>query len=179
MFPISYFFNDVLTEVYGYSRSRKVVWAGFTALIFASIMSAVVVGLPPAPGWIHQEAYRIVFGQTPRIVIASLSAFFCGEFANSFVLAKMKILTKGRWLWSRTRASRSSDSTSAQAQPWSPSPMQPPPVRGWLASGHVKAVLGGEGADELFAGYAHLQAGSDRLYRWRRTGWPSTEPRAP
>lgn len=101
-FPISYFFNDVLTEVYGYARSRKVVWAGFSALIFASVMSAVVVGLPPAPGWTHQDAYRVVFGQTPRIVIASLSAFFCGEFANSFVLAKMKIYTEGKFLWTRT-----------------------------------------------------------------------------
>jgi len=101
-FPISYFFNDVLTEVYGYYRSRKVVWAGFTGLLFASIMAAVVVGLPPAPGWVHQQAYQIVFGQTPRIVIASLSAFFCGEFANSFVLAKMKIFTEGKFLWTRT-----------------------------------------------------------------------------
>jgi len=101
-FPISYFFNDVLTEVYGYSRSRKVVWAGFTALIFASVMASVVVSLPPAIGWTHQEAYKIVFGQTPRIVIASLSAFFCGEFANSFVLAKLKIFTEGKLLWTRT-----------------------------------------------------------------------------
>lgn len=101
-FPISYFFNDVLTEVYGYARSRKVVWAGFSALIFASIMSAVVVGLPPANGWIHQDAYIAVFGQTPRIVIASLIAFFSGEFANSFTLAKMKVITNGKYLWTRT-----------------------------------------------------------------------------
>jgi uncharacterized integral membrane protein (TIGR00697 family) len=101
-FPISYIFNDVLTEVYGYARARKVVWAGFGAIIFASFMSWVVVTLPPAVGWNDQRAYEIVFGQTPRIVFASLTAFFAGEFANSFVLAKMKILTSGRHLWSRT-----------------------------------------------------------------------------
>lgn len=101
-FPISYFFNDILTEVYGYARSRKVVWAGFAALGFASLMSVVVTGLPPAPGWIHQGAYEVVFGQTPRIVVASLTAFFCGEFANSYVLAKMKLLTEGKFLWMRT-----------------------------------------------------------------------------
>jgi uncharacterized integral membrane protein (TIGR00697 family) len=101
-FPISYFFNDVLTEVYGYARSRKVVWAGFSALIFASVMAAVVVGLPAAQGWSHQGSYEVVFGQTPRIVLASLTAFFCGEFANSFVLAKMKLITEGKLLWTRT-----------------------------------------------------------------------------
>lgn len=101
-FPISYFFNDVLTEVYGYARSRKVVWAGFAALIFATVMATVVVYLPAAPGWIHQDAYNVVFGQTPRIVIASLLAFFCGEFTNSFTLAKMKVITNGRLLWTRT-----------------------------------------------------------------------------
>lgn len=101
-FPISYFFNDVLTEVYGYARSRKVVWAGFAALIFATIMSSVVVYLPAAPGWVHQDAYNVVFGQTPRIVIASLLAFFSGEFANSFTLAKMKVVTNGKFLWTRT-----------------------------------------------------------------------------
>ncbi|HKI79434.1 MAG TPA: queuosine precursor transporter [Ignavibacteriaceae bacterium] len=101
-FPISYFFNDILTEVYGYARSRKVVWAGFAALGFASFMSWVVVSLPPASGWIHQDAYLVVFGQTPRIVIASLLAFFSGEFVNSYVLAKMKIYTTGKFLWMRT-----------------------------------------------------------------------------
>jgi len=101
-FPISYFFNDILTEVYGYARSRKVVWAGFAALGFASLMSAVVVGLPPASGWLHQEAYAVVFGQTTRIVLASLTAFFSGEFVNSFVLAKMKLSTNGKHLWMRT-----------------------------------------------------------------------------
>ena len=101
-FPISYIFGDVLTEVYGYARARKVVWAGFAAMIFASIMSTVIVKLPPAPGWPHQAAYETVFGSTPRIVLASIGAFFCGEFANSFVLAKMKILTSGKFLWVRT-----------------------------------------------------------------------------
>jgi queuosine precursor transporter len=101
-FPISYFFNDILTEVYGYARSRKVVWAGFAALGFASFMAWVVVTLPPAGGWVHQDAYVIVFGQTPRIVVASLLAFFSGEFVNSYVLAKMKVITSGRFLWTRT-----------------------------------------------------------------------------
>src|SRR6202158_2418139 len=82
-FPISYIFNDVLTEVYGYARARKVVWAGFGAIVFASFMSWVVVTLPPAEGWNDQHAYEAVFGQTPRIVFASLTAFFVGEFANS------------------------------------------------------------------------------------------------
>jgi len=101
-FPISYFFNDILTEVYGYARSRKVVWAGFAAMGFASFMSWVVVSLPPAQGWIHRDAYEVVFGQTPRIVVASLVAFFSGEFVNSFTLAKMKVFTSGRFLWIRT-----------------------------------------------------------------------------
>jgi uncharacterized integral membrane protein (TIGR00697 family) len=101
-FPISYIFGDVLTEVYGYARARKVVWAGFSAVIFASFMSWIVVGLRPAAGWPDQGAYQAVFGNTPRIVFASLCAFFLGEFANSFVLAKMKIMTNGKYLWMRT-----------------------------------------------------------------------------
>ena len=101
-FPISYVFGDILTEVYGYSRARRVIWAGFGALLFASVMSAVVVALPPAPGWNNQPAYEIAFGSTWRIAIASLVAFWCGEFVNSFVLAKMKVATRGRWLWTRT-----------------------------------------------------------------------------
>jgi uncharacterized integral membrane protein (TIGR00697 family) len=95
-FPISYVFGDILTEVYGYARSRKVIWAGFAALIFASFMSWVIVKLP------LQETYETIFGQTPRIVFASLAAFWSGEFVNSFVLAKMKIWSGGRWLWTRT-----------------------------------------------------------------------------
>jgi uncharacterized integral membrane protein (TIGR00697 family) len=101
-FPISYVFGDVLTEVYGYARARRVIWSGFGALAFASLMASVVVALPPAPFWQHQPAYEIAFGSTWRIVGASMIAYFCGEFVNSFVLAKMKIATGGRWLWMRT-----------------------------------------------------------------------------
>jgi uncharacterized integral membrane protein (TIGR00697 family) len=101
-FPISYVFGDILTEVYGYARSRRVIWAGFAALAFAAVMAWVIVRLPPAPFWHNQSAYEIAFGSTWRIALASLIAFVCGEFVNSFVLAKMKILTAGRWLWTRT-----------------------------------------------------------------------------
>jgi len=101
-FPISYVFGDVLTEVYGYARARKVVWAGFGALAFASFMSWAILAFPPAEGWPHQEAYVTVFGATPRIVLASLIAYFSGEFCNSYVLAKMKLFTEGRFLWART-----------------------------------------------------------------------------
>ena len=101
-FPLSYVFGDILTEVYGYARARKVIWAGFGAMAFAAIMATVVVALPPAPGWPNQVAYETVFGQTPRIVFASVVAFWAGEFVNSFVLAKMKVMTQGRMLWTRT-----------------------------------------------------------------------------
>jgi uncharacterized integral membrane protein (TIGR00697 family) len=101
-FPISYVFGDILTEVYGYARARRVIWCGFGALLFASVMASVVVALPPAPFWQHQAAYEVAFGSTWRIVAASMVAYFCGEFVNSFVLAKMKIATRGRWLWART-----------------------------------------------------------------------------
>ena len=101
-FPISYVFGDILTEVYGYARARKVIWAGFTGLGFASFMAAVVVALPPAPFWNNQAAYEIAFGSAWRIVLASMCAYFCGEFVNSYVLAKMKIITAGKWLWTRT-----------------------------------------------------------------------------
>ena len=101
-FPVSYIFGDVLTEVYGYARARRVIWAGFAAMIFASVMAAVIVALPPAPGWANQPAYEIAFGSTWRIVGASLCAFFCGEFVNSFVLARMKVKSNGRHLWQRT-----------------------------------------------------------------------------
>jgi hypothetical protein len=101
-FPISYVFGDVLTEVYGYARSRRVIWMGFAGLAFAAFMSFIVVALPPAPFWKNQEAYEIAFGLTWRIALASMIAYFCGEFVNSFVLAKMKIMTRGRWLWTRT-----------------------------------------------------------------------------
>jgi uncharacterized integral membrane protein (TIGR00697 family) len=101
-FPISYVFGDVLTEVYGYARSRRVIWCGFAGLAFASVMSYVVVSLPPAPFWNNQAAYEIAFGLTWRIALASMVAYFAGEFVNSYVLAKMKIMTAGRWLWTRT-----------------------------------------------------------------------------
>ncbi len=101
-FPISYIFGDILTEVYGYARSRRVIWAGFAALIFASFMSWAVVALPPAPDWPHQAAYALVYGQTPRIVAASLTAFWAGDFINSYILAKLKLKTEGRFLWLRT-----------------------------------------------------------------------------
>lgn len=101
-FPISYIFGDILTEVYGYARARRVIWAGFGAMLFASVMAWVVVHLPPAPEWKNQAAYEIAFGSTWRIVAASLVAFFCGEFVNSYILAKMKIWTEGKYLWTRT-----------------------------------------------------------------------------
>jgi uncharacterized integral membrane protein (TIGR00697 family) len=101
-FPLSYLFGDILTEVYGYARSRKVVWAGFGALAFASVMSTVVVHLPPARGWEGQAVVEAAFGSTWRIALASLCGYFVGEFANSFTLAKLKVLTGGRWLWTRT-----------------------------------------------------------------------------
>src|ERR1700722_1640317 len=101
-FPISYIFGDILTEVYGYGRDRRVAWAGFAALAFASVMAAVVVHLPPsANSFTNQAAVEAIFGNTPRIVVASISAFLCGTFVNSYVLAKMKIWTSGRWLWTR------------------------------------------------------------------------------
>lgn len=101
-FPLSYIFGDILTEVYGYARSRKVVWAGFTAMIFATIMSWFIVHAPPGENWNNQEHLEAIFGGTWRIAGSSLIAFFCGEFTNSFVLAKMKILSKGKHLWMRT-----------------------------------------------------------------------------
>lgn len=117
-FPISYIIGDVLTEVYGYANARRCIWAGFVALVFMAFMSMVVVAIPPTPEWAlasgdyevlgqhvtapNQAAYLSVFGQTPRIVFASLTAFWVGEFVNSFVLARMKILTQGKHLWTRT-----------------------------------------------------------------------------
>jgi uncharacterized integral membrane protein (TIGR00697 family) len=101
-FPISYVLGDVLTEVYGYANARRCVWMGFAALVFMAFMSWVVVAMPPADGWTGQAAYESVFGSTWRIVLASVIAFWAGEFVNSFVLAKMKILTGGSKLWTRT-----------------------------------------------------------------------------
>ena len=101
-FPVSYVIGDILTEVYGYARARRCIWAGFAALLFMAAMAHIVVALPPADTWDGQQAYEAVFGQVPRIVLASIVAFWAGEFTNSFVLAKMKIATKGRYLWTRT-----------------------------------------------------------------------------
>ncbi len=98
-FPLSYVFGDVLTEVYGYARARKVIWVGFVGVFFASLMSYIIVKLPAAPGWEGQEAYALIFGQVPRIVLASLLAFMAGEMINAYVMAKMKIWTQGKYLW--------------------------------------------------------------------------------
>lgn len=101
-FPVSYIIGDVLTEVYGYARARRVIWTGFAALAFMAFMAWVVVSLPPADGWPGQEAYEFVFGNSWRIVLASMTAFWVGEFANAYVLARMKLWTGGRFLWMRT-----------------------------------------------------------------------------
>ncbi len=101
-FPLGYVLGDVLTEVYGYARARRCIWVGFSALLFMAFMSWVVVSLPPAPGWDGQAAYESVFGQVPQIVFASIVAFWAGEFVNSYVLARMKVWTQGKHLWSRT-----------------------------------------------------------------------------
>ena len=105
-FPISYIFGDILTEVYGFARARKVIWAGFGAMIFATVMSQVVLNLPPATeepfNAVLQPALEVVFGGTWRIVVASIVAFWIGDFVNAYVLARMKVWTAGRWLWTRT-----------------------------------------------------------------------------
>jgi uncharacterized integral membrane protein (TIGR00697 family) len=102
LFPFSYIFGDILTEVYGFKRSRKVIWTGFIAAMSMSLVLWVVQLLPPAPGWENQQAYESVIGFVPRIVIASLVAYFSGEFTNSFILSKLKIISRGRFLWIRT-----------------------------------------------------------------------------
>ncbi len=101
-FPVGYVLGDIMTEVYGYARARRCIWAGFAALLFMAFMSYVVVALTPAPDWGGQAAYEQVFGQVPRIVFASMTAFWAGEFVNSFVMAKMKLMTQGKHLWTRT-----------------------------------------------------------------------------
>ncbi len=105
-FPLSYIFGDVLTEFYGYARARKVIWAGFGAMVFASIMAWIIVNMPASPdepfNEVVQPAVEALFGSTWRIVVASIVAFWAGDFVNSFVMAKMKLLTRGRWLWTRT-----------------------------------------------------------------------------
>jgi uncharacterized integral membrane protein (TIGR00697 family) len=101
-FPISYVIGDVLTEVYGFARARRVIWVGFAATLFMAFMAWVVVALPPAPSWTNQPAYEAVFGQVPRIVFASTAAFWAGELVNAYVMARMKVWTGGRHLWTRT-----------------------------------------------------------------------------
>ncbi len=105
LFPLAYIFGDVLTEVYGYRRSRRVIWIGFFWILAAAGIFALVDKLPAAPGWTLQESYHAILGQTPRIVLASLVAYFAGEFSNSIVLARLKVLTSGKWLWLRTISS--------------------------------------------------------------------------
>lgn len=102
IFPITYIFGDILTEVYGYSLSRKVIWTGFVALILMSLVYWIVGLLPPAPSWANQEAYISILGLVPRIVLASIIGYWAGSFSNSIVMAKMKVLTKGKRLWTRT-----------------------------------------------------------------------------
>jgi len=101
-FPLSYVFGDIMTEVYGYARARKIVWAGFVAMIYASLMAELIIRMPPSPIWPNQVALETMFGSTWRIVVASLFAYFFGEFMNSYVLAKMKVKTGGKHLWMRT-----------------------------------------------------------------------------
>ena len=101
-FPMSYLFGDILTEVYGYARSRKVVWAGFGAMIFTAFMSEFIRILPGATGWNHQDSFEVIFGLAPRVAMASLVGYLVGEFMNSYVLAKMKIWSEGKHLWMRT-----------------------------------------------------------------------------
>ncbi|GAA4007305.1 queuosine precursor transporter [Sphingomonas humi] len=101
-FPLGYVIGDILTEVYGYARARRCIWVGTAALLFMAFMAWVVVALPPAPDWTGQGAYEQVFGQVPRIVFASIIAFWAGEFVNSLVLARMKVWTGGKHLWTRT-----------------------------------------------------------------------------
>lgn len=102
LFPFSYIFGDILTEVYGYRRSRKVIWLGFFSALLMSAVFIIVGKLQPAADWPHQEAYDAILGLAPRIVVASLIAYFAGEFSNSYILAKMKVFTGGKWLWTRT-----------------------------------------------------------------------------
>ena len=102
LFPMSYLLGDVLTEVYGYSKSRRVIWIGFTTLVIATGLVQIFLWMPPAEGWPNQKAYETVFGNVPRVVFSSMFAYFCGEFTNSFTLAKLKIFTQGKHLWTRT-----------------------------------------------------------------------------
>lgn len=105
LFPLAYIFGDVLTEVYGFRRARRVIWTGFLWIAVAAGVFALVDALPPAPGYELAESFHAILGQTPRIVAGSLLGYLAGSYANSVVLARLKVLTAGRWLWSRTIAS--------------------------------------------------------------------------
>jgi uncharacterized integral membrane protein (TIGR00697 family) len=102
LFPLTYIFGDILTEVYGFARARRVIWIGFLCNILMAGIFMAVQGLPPAADWPNQKAYEAILGLTPRIVAASMIAYFAGEFLNSFILAKLKIVTQGKYLWIRT-----------------------------------------------------------------------------
>lgn len=102
LFPITYIFGDVFTEIYGFATSRRAIWLGFFGTALLYFVGAIVIALPPAPGWLNQQAFSIVFGFIPRILAASLVAFWAGEFANSYTMARLKLLTNGRKLWTRT-----------------------------------------------------------------------------
>jgi queuosine precursor transporter len=102
LFPITYIFGDIFTEIYGFAASRRAIWLGFFGTILLYFMGAIVIAIPAAPGWHNQEAFSIVFGFIPRILAASLVAFWAGEFANSYTMARLKLLTNGRKLWTRT-----------------------------------------------------------------------------
>jgi uncharacterized integral membrane protein (TIGR00697 family) len=102
LFPITYIFGDIFTEIYGFAASRRAIWLGFFGTILLYFMGAIIIALPAAPGWHNQEAFAIVFGFIPRILAASLIAFWAGEFANSYTMARLKLLTDGRKLWTRT-----------------------------------------------------------------------------
>jgi uncharacterized integral membrane protein (TIGR00697 family) len=102
LFPLTYICGDVFTEVYGYGASRRAIWLGFFAMGLLALMGQLAVALPPAPGWHGQAAFSTVFGLVPRFAVGSLLAYWAGEFTNSYTLAKLKLLTRGRWLWTRT-----------------------------------------------------------------------------
>jgi uncharacterized integral membrane protein (TIGR00697 family) len=102
LFPITYIFGDVFTEVYGYAASRRAIWIGFLASALLAVLGAFAVSLPPAPSFHNQDAYATIFGVVPRVIASSLIAYWAGEFANSFTLAKMKLWTNGKYLWTRT-----------------------------------------------------------------------------
>jgi uncharacterized integral membrane protein (TIGR00697 family) len=102
LFPITYIFGDVFTEVYGFGASRRAIWLGFFGTALLYLMGAITIALPPAPDWHNQQAFKTVFGIIPRILAASLIAFWAGEFANAYTMARLKLLTNGRMLWTRT-----------------------------------------------------------------------------